>query len=53
MREEEEERLRSENISVERILQDDDDDCLARKEKIKDDIRPKIHHLFKRNLEEN
>ena len=34
MREEEEERLRSENLGVESILLNDNDDCLARREKI-------------------
>ena len=53
MREEEEERLRSENLSVEIILLNDNDDCLARMEQIKVDMRPKINHLFKCNLEEN
>ena len=53
MREEEEERLSSENICVENILQEDGDDCLARRGKIKVGMRLKINHLFKYNLEEN
>ena len=51
-REEEEERLRSEILGVESILQDDNDDYLARREQIKVNMRPKINHLFKFNLEE-
>ena len=53
MREEEEERVRSENIDVESILQDDNDDYLAQREHIKVDTRPTINHLFKCNLEVN
>ena len=52
MREEVEERLRSENLGVESILQDDNDDCLTRREQIKINMRPIINHLFKCNLEE-
>ena len=53
MREEVEERLRSEDLGVESIFQDDNDDCLTRREQIKVNMRPIINHLFKYNLEEN
>ena len=53
MKEEEEERLPSENLGVESILQNEVDNFLARRGKIKVDMRPKINYLFKYNLEES
>ena len=53
MKVEEEERLRSKNLGVESIFQDDNDDYLARREQIKVDMRSKINYLFKCNLEDN
>ena len=50
MREEEEQRLRSENIEVKIILQNNDDNRFDQKKKIKVVIKPKIRHSFTCNL---
>ena len=49
-KEEEEDRLRSENLEVDGILQKYDDDRFDRKQKIKVHMRPKIRNLFIFNL---
>ena len=53
MKEEEEERLPSENLGVESILQNEVDNFLARREKNQGWYETKINHLFDCNLDEN